>query len=194
MKRRTLLQFLATALVAPLGRLRLVAQSAPELSASQLATLEAVAEVALPSAVDAAGRAALVRRFAAWVQGYREGADMGHGYGSSNLRRPAGPSPALAYPPQFEALDAAAVAAGASFFAALDPAARRTLVQRALDEPDRISRLPGTPNGQHLVADFLGFYFNSPDAWDLCYQAEIGADRCRSLDGSDRPPAPIGGR
>ena len=38
----------------------------------------------------------------------------------------------------------------------------------------------------------MGFYFTSPDAWDLAYQARIGRDRCRSLDGSDQAPEPLG--
>ena len=46
----------------------------------------------------------------------------------------------------------------------------------------------------HLVADFMGFYFNSSDAWDLSYQAEIDSDRCNGLDGSDQPPPPLRGR
>jgi len=194
MQRRTLLQVLAGALVAPWRGLRVWAQGTPELTAPQLAALDALAEVVLPSALGPAGRSAAVRRFAGWVLNYREGAERGHGYGSSALRRPTGPSPALRYPPQFAALDAAAVSAGAASFAALDAAGRRAVVERALNEPERVTRLPGSPTGENLVADFLGFYANSPDGWDLAYDAQIGADRCRSLDGSDQRPAPFGGR
>jgi hypothetical protein len=56
-----------------------------------------------------------------------------------------------------------------------------------------VNRLPARPTGANLVADFMGLYFNSGDAWDLCYHAEIGRDRCRALDGSDQPPPPFGG-
>jgi hypothetical protein len=54
-----------------------------------------------------------------------------------------------------------------------------------------VNRLPAQPNGQSLIADFMGFYFTSADAWDLAYQAQIGRDRCRTLDGSDLPPSPF---
>jgi hypothetical protein len=55
-----------------------------------------------------------------------------------------------------------------------------------------VSRLPAQPTGQSLIADFMGFYFTSPDAWDLAYQAQIGRDKCRTLDGSDNAPEPLG--
>lgn len=194
MERRTLLQFLAASLVGVLGRLRLFAQTPAGLTDANIETLTALAEAALPSALDADARSAVVRRFVAWIRDYREGADMGFGYGSSTLRRPSGPSPARQYPPQFAALDDAAVAAGGSRFAALSTDGRRAIIRQVLDEPQAVNRLPGSPTGANLVADFLGFYFNSPDAWDLCYQAEIGSERCQGLEGSDQPPQRIGGR
>lgn len=192
--RRTLLQFLAGAFVVPARRFGLFGQAPSQLAASQVATLEALAEVVLPSRLDSGARAAVVRRFATWVRDYREGADRGHGYGSSTIRSATGPAPSADYPAQFAALDTAAMAAGGVSFAALDPARRLAVVRRTLEEPDRITRLPSSPSGESLVADFIGFYFNSPDAWDVAYDAAIGADRCRSLDGSDQPPSPLGGR
>ena len=194
MERRTLLQFLVASLVATLGRLRLFAQTPAALTDANIETLTAMAEAALPSALDAGARTAVVQRFAAWIRDYREGADMGFGYGSSTLRRPSGPSPAHEYPRQFVALENAAVAAGGTRFATLSIDGRRTVIRQMLDEPEPVNRLPGAPTGANLVADFLGFYFNSPDAWDLCYQAEIGSERCQGLDGSDEPPRRIGRR
>jgi hypothetical protein len=63
-------------------------------------------------------------------------------------------------------------------------------VRRALDDA-KITALPQSPNGAHIAADLLSFYFTSSDANDLCYQARIGRDACRGLDGSDRPPLPL---
>jgi hypothetical protein len=192
MLRRTLLRFLAASFASPLTRLGLRAQSTTDLTEANVAALAALAEVTLPSALGAEGRTQVVRRFVTWVRNYREGADMGHGYGSSNLRRPSGPSPAGRYPGQFAALDAAADAEGAASFAGLPPDRRRAVVLRMLNEPQPVTRLPGSPTGDNLVADFMGFYFNGPDAWDLCYQAAIGAERCRPLAGSEARPAPLG--
>lgn len=191
MKRRALLQSLAAVIAArPFTGLRLRAQ-APVLSGADLATLRGIAEVVLPSALDRAARERVVAGFDAWVRNYREGADRGHGYGSSTLAQPSGPSPALRYPAQFAALDKAATGRGAKSFASLSLAERRVLVEGALNEPQPVQRLPARPTGANLVADFTGFYFSSDDAWDLAYAADIGRDRCRSLDGSDRAPAPL---
>jgi hypothetical protein len=201
MKRRTLLQSLATLLfTGPLGRIRLGGQTAPTtpaaptvatLTESHVATLNAMAEVVLPGALGDAGRTAAVERFIAWVKDYREGADRGHSYGSSTLSQRSGPSPAAKYPAQFEALDEQARARGAASFAALRIEARREILEAALDGPQRVTNLPGRPNGANLVADFMGYYFTSGDAYDLAYDAAIGRDTCRGLDGSDRAPAPL---
>ncbi|HUF46401.1 MAG TPA: gluconate 2-dehydrogenase subunit 3 family protein [Vicinamibacterales bacterium] len=188
--RRTVLKSLALPVFArPLTGLRRSSQGARvELSAADLATLTAIAEVVLPSALGVDGRDLAVQQFAGWVRAYREGADMGHGYGASTLRRPSGPSPAARYPAQLAALDAAARAGGAPRFAALPMDARRRIIEQVLNEP-RVARLPGQPTGANLVADFMGLYYASPEAWDLAYQRRIGRDRCRSLEGSgERPP------
>ena len=102
--------------------------------------------------------------------------------------------PARQYPAQFAALEASARTAGAASFAASSKEQRRTIVEASLNAPERVTRLPGTPTGANLVADFMGFYFNSPDAYDVCYGRDIGADRCRSLTGSEQEPARFGSR
>jgi hypothetical protein len=193
MKRRTVLRWLAAVFAArPLSSFRLFAQGRVEIDADRRATLVALAEIALPSTLDADGRALVVDRFARWVRDYRDGADMGHGYGFARLRARSGASPAGRYPEQFDALDAAARRLGASSFADLPADGRRTIVRAALDEPRRVTRLPSRPDGDNLVADFMGFYFSSMEAWDLAYERQIGRDRCRGLDGSEARPAPLG--
>jgi hypothetical protein len=195
MKRRTLFQSVAAVLLArPFARWPLAAPAQAALSSSDVATLHAIGDVVLPDAAGADGKGLVVDRFVAWVRNYREGADMGHGYGASTLRRPSGPSPALRYPPQFAALDRAAAALGAKTFAALSREQRVLIVEARLNEPERVTRLPAQPTGANLIADLMGFYFNSPDARDLCYQRDIGADRCRSLDGSEQEPERLRGR
>jgi hypothetical protein len=191
--RRTLLQLLATAVAAtPLGRLAIFAQAPAAITDAQTATLKAIAEVVLPSAISSDERDRIVTAFVARAHNYREGAEMGHGYGSSTLRQPSGPSPAARYPAQFAALDESARASGTASFAVLSIDARRSAVETALNGPQPVNRLPAQPNGQNLIADFMCFYFTSADAWDLAYEAQIGRDRCRTLDGSDLAPEPLG--
>ena len=187
-ERRTLFQTaLALFVSRPWARIRALAQ-APVLAERDVATLQALGEIVLPGAIGADGRRAAVDRFVRWVRNYREGADRGHGYGASTLSAPSGASPAGRYPAQFAALAQAAASRGAASFAALPLEARRAIVEDALNLPQPVARLPARPTGANLVADFMGLYFNSADAHDLCYQAEIRRDSCRTLEGSDQVP------
>ena len=190
-RRRAVLQTLAAAVAAtPLARLRVFAQ-APPITDAQIAALNSIAEVVLPTAVGREERDRVVAGFVAWVRNYKEGAEMGHGYGASTLRAPSGASPALRYPAQFAALDDAAKAKGATSFATSSIGDRRGVIEATLNGPPPVTRLPAQPTGQNLIADFMGFYFTSSEAWDLAYQAQIGRDKCRTLDGSDAAPEPI---
>jgi hypothetical protein len=195
MKRRTLLQSFVGAFVAtPLARWRVAARTIDDLPPADIAALNGIAEVVVPAAAGADGRDRAVAQFAAWVANYKSGADRGHGYGNSQLSQPTGPSPASRYPDQFAALDQAARGQGSTTFAAAPLAVRRAIVENALNAPQPITRLPGRPTGANLVADFMGMYFSSAEAVDLCYQAEIGRDTCRGLENSEQPPKPMGAR
>jgi hypothetical protein len=191
MKRRTLLQ-LAGALAAwsPIARLRAF-QPPPPFSDAQKATLAAIADVTLPASIGAAGRVAATQTFIGWHVNYRMNADMGHTYGASTLRRPSPAPVAPRYAAQFEALDLAARAQGATSFTAAPVAVRRAVVEAALNAPQPVNRIPARPTGANLVADFMGLWFNSAAAFDQAYRANIGRDDCRDLEGSDQPPSPL---
>ena len=191
MKRRTLLQFTAAfAAWSPIARLRAFAQPGP-FTDDQKSALSAIGDVALPASIGASERAAATQKFIAWHQNYRMGADMGHSYGASTLR-PGSPAPVLPrYAVQFAALDQAARAQGAASFVAATADIRRAVVEAALNAPQPVNRLPARPTGANLVADFMGLYFNSANAFDQAYRAAIGRNDCRSLDGSDQPPKPL---
>jgi hypothetical protein len=191
MRRRTVLRVLAALGLGPAARLKSSAQT-PSADTPDIVMLTALAEVVLPAALGVGGRTQAAERFQRWIRNYREGADRGHGYGNSTLAAPAGPSPAARYPAQVAALDTAARAQGAASFAALSLDKRRAIVEAKLNEPSRVTTLPARPTGTNLVADFMGYYFTSSDAYDVAYNAAIGRERCRSLDGSDQPPAPLG--
>ena len=196
MRRRTLLQSIAGAFVARSHvEWRSAPQSAavPELSTANVATLHAIGEVVLPASIGAQARRAAVDKFVGWVRNYKAGVDRGHGYGASTLSAPTGPSPALQYPAQFAALDAQASSLGAASFAALPLDQRRAVVEAVLNTPQPVNRLPARPTGANLIADVMGFYFTGAEGYNLAYNAEINRDSCRSLDGSDRAPAPLGG-
>lgn len=188
MDRRSILQLLATAVASLSWRPSLARAQAAPLEANGVATLRTLAPAILPSAIGAAGADKAVDDFLQWLRGYDTGADMGYGYGILRKRVTPAITPAT-YRAQLDALEQAARASGGSLSSA-SPDARRALVADAL-ETAAVKELPGSPDGKHVLADFLSFYFNGSEANDLCHQARIGRDTCRTLEGSSRRPDPI---
>jgi hypothetical protein len=158
------------ALLAALAFLR-VARPQSTFPGPHADTLRSLAAIVLPTS---APIDQITAAFIRWVRDYRPGAEMEHGYGITRLRNKP-PSPASAYLDQLAALPTP-----------LDAAAVQSALERA-----RVADLPRTPGTSHVAADLMAFYFRSSDANDLCYRAAIGRDQCRSLAGSDLPPAPL---
>jgi hypothetical protein len=185
MKRRTLLQWIASsAAVAPILRLRVFAQPR-ELTADAVATLHEIAPTVLPSALGAERMRGIVDNFVAWTRGYREGVALSHGYGHPRLQK-TGASPVPGYVSQLAALDAAARAKGARW-QALDPEVRRGLLDDAFVKAG-VRNLPPRPLGQHVIADLMAFYFRSSEANDDCYSAMIQREVCRPIQITTRRP------
>jgi len=124
----------------------------------------------------------------AWTRGYREGVALAHGYGHPRLQK-SGPSPVPAYLAQLAALEAAAKAHGARW-SALDLETRRSLLDAAFAKAG-VRGLPPRPNGQHVVADLMAFYFRSSEANDDCYKALINREVCRPIAVTVRKPEPL---
>jgi hypothetical protein len=172
MQRRTLLQLLATL---PIPALRAWAQTAA-FPGRYESVLREIGAIVLPGELDRAGTDRVVERFERYVREYRPGADMDHGYGDIRLRvKPAALAPA--YLTQLASIRA--------------PIDSKT-IEEALRQAG-VNDLPRFPEGKHVAADLMSYYFHSSDANDLCYRAAIGRDQCRGLDGSDQPPAPLKG-
>jgi hypothetical protein len=185
MQRRTILQLLGSAAVALGWRPSLARAQAAPLDSAGVSTLRAVAPAVLPSVLNTTATDRIVDDFLVWLRGYKSGADMGYGYGI--LRKRVTPTIAPAtYQTQLVELEQGARAIGGSFTTrSIDE--RRTLVAQAI-EAAGVKNLPGTPNGQHVVVDFMAFYFNSSEANDLCHEARIGREKCRTLAGSGKKP------
>ncbi len=188
MNRRSLLQLLGSAAVLPGRPAEAQTASAPTataLSPDAVATLTALAVAVLPSSLDRGAVDGVVDGFLTWLRGYQPGADMGFGYGIVRHRT----TPAISVATYQQQLTALA-GAGPDGFNAQSIEARRRRLTAALDAAG-IKDLPGSPNGVHVVADFMSHYFHGTAANDLCYQAKIGRDRCRTLAGSSRRPEPL---
>jgi hypothetical protein len=191
MTRRALLR-LAAALAAtwPLSSLKILAavrQAPVRLTRDHAATLRAAADVVLPSTLSIEDRQLAVTLFVDWVANYREGAEVGPGYGSPRLRT-IGPPPTAAYPAQLAALEEAAKTGGAASFNAASLDARRAIIENALNSPQRITQLPAHPSGTHVLADFMGLFFHGQQGYNLAYNAAINRDECRGLAGSEKAP------
>ncbi len=189
MKRRTLLQWVASAAaVLPFERIRLLAQPR-ELTPDAVALLREIAPTVLPSSIGPIRINATVDRFVAWTRGYREGVALAHGYGHPRLQK-SGASPVPRYLLQLAALDAAARAKGARW-SALDLEARRALLDEAFTKA-AVRNLPGRPAGQHVIVDLMAFHFRSSEANDDCYKALINREVCRPIAITTRRPASLG--
>ena len=191
MSRRAFLGALAAAVPAAVVVRRAHAAAVDELAADSR-TLRALAEVVLPSALGSAGIVAEVHAFQRWIAGYRDGAELLHGYGTSALEF-AGPTPATRWAQQLDALDAAARKTHGRRFAALSLERRRELVERAL-VAIKAERLPQLTVAPHVALALLTHFYGSAAASDLCYDARIGKQQCRPLAQSPRKPLPLAPR
>jgi len=201
MLRRTLLRWLAATGMLPVQQRRTRPRPAPapaptptpivarELNDTERRTLRALAAAVLPAALGTERRDAIADRFATWLKNYKAGADKGHGYGVTRLAT-ASDSPVVAYIPQLAVLEKAARQRAAKDFATLSNDDQHALIEAAF-QGAKVDRLPDRPEGKHVAADLMAFFFRSSEANDLCYRAEIGKDTCRDLADSPRPPHPL---
>jgi len=158
---------------------------------SDPATLDALGEAILPSQLGRAGIMRAVAAFRDWGKGYREGAELVHGYGTSRLRT-TGPTPVTRWTSQLDALDAAAQSKHASPFKSVKVAERADLVREAL-KGERVDRVPNVADANHVAVALLAHFYESSAAADLCYDARIGRQSCRPLSQQARKPLPLAG-
>jgi hypothetical protein len=200
MKRRTLLQWIATVAAAlPLDRVRLFAQprsrgaragslraqSKGGLTPQAVAMLHEIGPTVLPTALGPARVRALVDKFVAWTDGYREGVALAHGYGHPRLVR-SGATPVPGYLAQLAALEDEARARGGRW-STMNEEARRAVLDAAFAKAG-VRTLPPRPSGQHVVVDLMAFYFRSSEANDDCYNAIINREVCRPIAITVRKP------
>jgi hypothetical protein len=151
--------------------------------------IRSVGDVVLPSELGNEGVARVTRAFSQWIAGYRAGAELVHPYGSADLRNTAA-SPIERWRSQLAALDATARARHQRAFTALTRDQRRELVMQAVAD-DRLNRLPDPLQANHVAMALIAWYFATPEASDLCYNAQIGRQQCRPLVHSPRQPLPL---
>ena len=193
MKRRDLLKFGATAAVFATTGLSAQESPAPapnlDFLPRGLGTLWPVAQAVLPKEIGAAGQREALAAFVTWIHDHDAGRYLEHGYGHTRVAKSVA-APVEKYRAQLQLLGAAARRRHRKGFGALDLAARRALLLEAV-AAQKIDGLDQRPSGRHVATDLMSHYFGSIEANDLCYEAEIGRDSCRSLAGSGEPPEPL---
>lgn len=187
MLRRTFFKSLSSNLALLLlprwGRAQTPAHNTPPSNA----TMNDIAAVVLPESLGDRRIAATAAAFERWLSGYHAGADAGYGYG---FPKPTvlGPNPGAHYAEQLKQLDSAAGKSGS--FASLSKQEKRAAIQSALAAAG-VTAIPPRPNGKHVAADLMSYFYSSSDGVDFCYNAAIRESDCRGLAGSDKRPAPV---
>ena len=190
LSRRRFLAALAAAAPLPAIVRRAHAAAVIELE-SDPATLDALAEAVLPSALGRTGSRRAAAAFRAWGAGYRENAELVHGYGTSRLRAP-GPTPLTRWSAQLDDLDKRARAEHQRAFRALTLDDRTSIVRAALQgEGERLDRMPSVASANHVAVALIAHFYESPAAMDLCYGARIGRETCRPLAAQAKKPLPL---
>ncbi len=186
--RRTFLAALAAA-VPTASFVRLAHAAAVDDLMGRPDTVQALGEAVLPAELGRARVAAIVDGFQRWIAGYREHAELVHGYGTSKLEW-TGPTPATRWAAQLDELDRTSQRTQSRPFAALTVAQRQQLVQLELNGFTE-NRIPPIGRCPHVALALLAHFYGSDAANDLCYDAQILRENCRPLAMSSRKPLPL---
>lgn len=166
MQRRNFFTTIGSGVVALLTR---------RLARAQDVKLESVRELAgvvLPSSLGRERTEKIARGFVTWFGEYKPGTQVSSGYGHPRTQV-TGASPSAHYEEQIIALGSPIT---------------REAVAKALEEA-QIDRVPQRPNGKHVAADLLAYFYASSEGEDFLYGVAIKRDDCRGLSDSDKQPA-----
>jgi hypothetical protein len=190
--RRTFFQWLTSAAAGSTFRPSLaVPVPQPSATPPDAELLLALGRAILPGELGAPAIDRLVTEFGAWLAGYRPRAELDHGYGASEIEHSeAHPGPR--WMEQLKALDRESRRSRGKPFPYLSEEERRELVRAEL-APAPSGSFPRAARAEHVAMGLLAYFVATPEATDLCYQAEIGKDTCRDLAASAAKPAPIPG-
>jgi hypothetical protein len=165
MKRRNFIQriFAAAAALFVPRRARAQQMEAP---------MRELAALVLPVSLGRARTDKIASDFLHWILDYKPGAEMSSGYGSPRTQV-VGPNPSAQYADQLNALGSPIV---------------RGAIEKALADA-MVDRIPPRPNGRHVAADLVAFFFASAEGEDFLYGVAIRRDDCRGLGSSGQRPA-----
>jgi hypothetical protein len=154
------------------------------------ATLSALGEVVLPSrALGEDGLAVAVAGFERWRDALAPEAELDHAYLSTDELQFAPGDKRSDWQAQLDQLDAGARRDTGRAFSELALEERTRRVEQAIGEPPE--RMPHASEAEHVATAMAAWYFATPAANDLCYDARIGRHACRGLPTAPDEPAPF---
>lgn len=185
--RRRLIALLATTSPMLVAQRRRSFQAAGRLDQG---TLTALAEAVLPMEIGATGVAAAVQGFQRWLQGYRGGAELLHGYGASEIRY-LPPSPASRFEADLKALERRARAADNTVFGQLSRDDRQRIVEEMLAK-HTVATLPSVVEAPHVAIALVAHWTSSSAGYNAAYRARINRFNCRPLSANPHRPQSTG--
>ena len=150
------------------------------------APLLAIGQSVLPEELGVEGRERIVVGFQRWLNNFRPEPEMAAGWGSAEIPHGA-PDPTLRWIRQLEQLDEMAGQRRGTAFADLAEAERLALLRAAITEESLPLRSPA--EARHVAVGLLAFFYRSPEATNLCYQAAINSQSCRDLAAAREKPS-----
>lgn len=153
------------------------------------AQLTALGEAVLPSELGPQGLQRVLAGFQSWLAEYRPVAEINHGYGTDRIDyTPAHPGPG--WRAQLEALELEGKVRYGNPFTWLEPEQRREIIRSQLAR-EHLDRLPHPADARHVAVGLLAYFYSTPQATDLSYQAAIGRFGCRALERAPEKPAEL---
>ena len=146
----------------------------------------ALGHAVLPAELGSDGIDRVVAGFHSWLEEYEPGAELNHGYGTADIEFTPD-DPTISWQSQLNELEREAQRGFQLSFVRLDSEGRRGIVRRQISG-DRLDRLPRPYRARHVAVGLLAYFYSTPEATDLCYQAAIGKNNCRPLARSPREP------
>ncbi|MDE2878891.1 twin-arginine translocation signal domain-containing protein [Candidatus Palauibacter soopunensis] len=153
------------------------------------ATLRAVAEAVLPDELGDDGRERAVRAFERWSDALEPVAELSHPYLVPEIRY-SGPDPRPGWVAQLEGLEKECESRHGVSLSDLEVPGRRELLARPL--ADTGPGLGAPQHADHVALALMAHFFGSAIATDLCYGRAIRKELCRSIEGAEDEPAPLG--
>ena len=151
--------------------------------------LRAVAEAVLPDELGEDGRERAVRAFERWSDALEPVAELSHPYLVPEIRY-SGPDPRPGWAAQLAGLEKESDSRYGRSLSDLGVSARRELLARPL--ADAGPGLGAPQNADHVALALMAHFFGSAIATDLCYGRAIRRELCRSIEGAEDEPAPLG--